>query len=123
MKICKESLGMSDFGTKVALPIAYLLQVHETKNRVWNTTWNVCHIFFIYWWSHGISGSTRLILNKILPILQSIHIPSESLGLLLGIDRFMDMLRTTLNITGDVATAMIIDHSEKKNNYSIYYKK
>ena len=43
-------------------------------------------------------------------------------GIALSIDRLLDMLRTTLNITGDVTTAIIINHEEKKINYDIYYK-
>jgi DAACS family dicarboxylate/amino acid:cation (Na+ or H+) symporter len=35
-------------------------------------------------------------------------IPLEGLGLILGVDRFLDMARTTVNVTGDLAAAVYV---------------
>ena len=34
------------------------------------------------------------------------------LGIILGVDRFLDMCRTTLNVTGDLAAAAVVSRGE-----------
>jgi len=36
-------------------------------------------------------------------------VPAEGIGIILGIDRLLDMCRTTLNVTGDIAVAVCVD--------------
>jgi Na+/H+-dicarboxylate symporter len=45
-------------------------------------------------------------------ILESIGVPSAGIALILGVDRPLDMLRTTNNITGDTMVASVIASSE-----------
>lgn len=47
-------------------------------------------------------------------ILTSVGIPSEGLVLILAIDRPLDMLRTVVNVTGDVAVASIVNKGVSK---------
>ncbi|WP_395945035.1 cation:dicarboxylate symporter family transporter [Brevundimonas sp.] len=35
------------------------------------------------------------------------------MGLILGVDRFLDMCRTTLNVTGDLVLAAVVSRGEK----------
>lgn len=46
-------------------------------------------------------------------VLQTVNVPAQGIALILGVDRLLDMCRTTLNVTGDVATALCIARSEK----------
>jgi Na+/H+-dicarboxylate symporter len=45
-------------------------------------------------------------------ILGLVGIPVEGIGLILGVDRFLDMCRTTLNVTGDLAAAVVVSRGE-----------
>jgi Na+/H+-dicarboxylate symporter len=45
-------------------------------------------------------------------ILQAIHVPVEGIALILGIDRILDMCRTTVNVTGDCMVSVIVAQSE-----------
>ena len=45
-------------------------------------------------------------------ILESVGVPSAGIALILGVDRILDMLRTTVNVTGDATVAVIIADSE-----------
>ena len=54
----------------------------------------------------AIPGGSYVILAM---VLTSVGIPAESLALIIGIDRPLDMLRTSVNVTGDVTVATIID--------------
>jgi len=47
-------------------------------------------------------------------ILQTVGVPAEGIGLVLGVDRILDMSRTVLNVSGDVVTSTIITRLEGK---------
>jgi Na+/H+-dicarboxylate symporter len=54
-------------------------------------------------------------------VLQSVGIPTGSVAILASIDRILDMMRTTINVTGDIARTTIVDNSEgtwDKDKYS-----
>jgi len=55
----------------------------------------------------GVPGGS---LPLILLLLQQVGIPPEGLGLILGADRFLDMCRTTVNVSGDLVIAALVDH-------------
>lgn len=46
-------------------------------------------------------------------VLQTVGVPGEGIGIILGVDRLLDMCRTVLNVTGDVTAAAFIAASEK----------
>jgi DAACS family dicarboxylate/amino acid:cation (Na+ or H+) symporter len=53
----------------------------------------------------GVPGGS---LPVIALILSSLKVPPEGIGLILGVDRFLDMCRTTLNVVGDLVAAQVI---------------
>lgn len=57
----------------------------------------------------GVPGGS---LPVIAMILVMFGIPPEGLGLILGVDRFLDMCRTCVNVTGDLVGTVVISHSE-----------
>lgn len=48
----------------------------------------------------------------LLIVLESIGVPSAGIALILGVDRILDMIRTTVNVTGDAAVSVLIAHQE-----------
>src|SRR3546814_10196261 len=42
-----------------------------------------------------------------------VGVPPKGIGLVLGVDRFLDMCRTTLNVTGDLVAATVVSTGEK----------
>lgn len=60
----------------------------------------------------GVPGGS---LPLIMILLNSVGIPMEGIALILGVDRFLDMCRTTLNVSGDLVIAACVDatHAEK----------
>ena len=59
----------------------------------------------------GVPGSGMIMLSM---VLQSVGLPVEGIALVAGIDRILDMGRTTVNITGDSACAICISATEKE---------
>lgn len=60
----------------------------------------------------GTAGVPAGSLPVIAMILVTFGIPIEGLALILGVDRFLDMCRTTLNVTGDLAAAVYVARGE-----------
>ena len=58
----------------------------------------------------GIPGGSIMML---MIVLDSVGIPVEGLALILGIDRPLDMLRTMVNVTGDMTVSCVVDNGNK----------
>ena len=59
----------------------------------------------------GIPGGSLPVVAMILAMFE---IPPEGLALILGVDRLLDMCRTTLNVTGDLVIATCVADSEAR---------
>jgi DAACS family dicarboxylate/amino acid:cation (Na+ or H+) symporter len=56
----------------------------------------------------GTAGVPAGSLPVIALILGGVGVPPEGIGLILGVDRFLDMCRTTLNVVGDLVAATVV---------------
>lgn len=63
----------------------------------------------------GTAGVPAGSLPVIAMILGMVGVPPEGLGLIVGVDRFLDMLRTTVNVTGDLAAAVYVAKGEERD--------
>lgn len=45
-------------------------------------------------------------------VLIMVNVPAEGIAIILGVDRFLDMSRTILNVTGDITCAAYVAKSE-----------
>jgi DAACS family dicarboxylate/amino acid:cation (Na+ or H+) symporter len=61
----------------------------------------------------GTAGVPAGSIPVIAMILGLVHVPVEGIGMILGVDRFLDMCRTTLNVTGDLAAAVVVSRGEE----------
>ena len=61
----------------------------------------------------GTAGVPAGSIPVVAMILGMVGVPVEGIGLILGVDRFLDMCRTTLNVTGDLAAAVVISRGEE----------
>ena len=63
------------------------------------------------------AGTITLVL-----ILQQFGLPLEAIGIILAVDRILDMLRTSVNVTGDAAVSCIVAESESMLDKNIFNK-
>lgn len=68
----------------------------------------------------GFPGGSMVMMGM---VLSSVGIPLEGIGIILGIDRILEMLRTMINITGDCTVTLIVDKMEGTFNQKTYYSK
>ncbi|MDQ0214722.1 Na+/H+-dicarboxylate symporter [Oikeobacillus pervagus] len=64
--------------------------------------------------SVGTAGVPGVGLILLAMVLSSVGLPVEGIGLILGIDRILDMTRTAINISGDAACAVYVAETEKR---------
>ena len=55
-------------------------------------------------------------------ILSSLGLPLDAIGLILAVDRILDMIRTSVNVTGDSAVACIVADSENLLDKEVFNK-
>lgn len=53
-------------------------------------------------------------------VFSQVGLPLEAIGLILGVDRIIDMTRTAVNVTGDAVVTSIVAKSEGKMDVEIY---
>lgn len=65
----------------------------------------------------GVPGVGLIMLSM---VFTQVGLPVEGIGLVLGVDRLMDMIRTAVNVSGDAAVSSIVAKSEGKLDLAIY---
>jgi len=135
MKVCQERLGVSNSSTSFILPLGAAMNMDGMAIYL-----GICSIFFaqacgvdLHMHDYalimltatlgsiggaGVPGSSMVMLPM---ILSTVGIPIEGVALIAGIDRILDMIRTTVNITGDATITLIIDRTEGNLNEEVYY--
>lgn len=137
MSQLQEKLGVSKTNSNFLMPLGVCINMDGTAIYL-----GICALFFAQ--SYGIDLTTQnyfmLVLTCTLGsigaagipsgsiifmsmVLTSVGLPIEGIGIILGIDRILDMVRTTINITGDSAITLIVDKSEGALDEKTYYSK
>ena len=70
--------------------------------------------------SIGTAGIPSAGIIMLTVIFTQIGIPLEGITLLLGVDRLLDMMRTSVNVSGDICISCVIASSENKINESVF---
>ncbi len=126
IKLCEEKLGVSKEVSAFVLPLGATINMDGTALYQ-----AVAAVFIAQALGLGLdlTAQFQIVLTAILAsigtaavpgagiimliiILEAIGIPSEGIALILGVDRILDMCRTTVNVTGDAAVAVTVDKFE-----------
>ena len=65
----------------------------------------------------GVPGVGLIMLSM---VFVQVGLPVEGIGLILGVDRLLDMVRTSVNITGDAVVTCVVAKSEKELDMSVF---
>jgi Na+/H+-dicarboxylate symporter len=134
MQVCKNRMGVSDSSTSFVLPLGASINMNGLSIKL-----GLSVIFFAQAMGVELAMSDYIIIILtgtlgsiggagipgsfiiMLPImLTSVGLPIEGVALLVGIDRVLDLLSTTINITGDAAITLVIDNSEGTFDKTMY---
>ncbi|MCF6288925.1 MAG: dicarboxylate/amino acid:cation symporter [Proteobacteria bacterium] len=70
--------------------------------------------------SIGTAGVPGVGLIMLATVLTQVGIPVEGIGIIIGVDRLLDMTRTAVNVTGDCAVTCIVAKSEGKLDIDVF---
>jgi DAACS family dicarboxylate/amino acid:cation (Na+ or H+) symporter len=62
----------------------------------------------------GAAGVPSGAIQVLVLVLEAVGLPGEGIALVIGVDRLIDMARTAVNVTGDMATAAYVARSEAR---------
>jgi len=132
MKSTQENLGVSKEISSFVLPLGATINMDGTALYQ-----GVCALFVAQVYGIGLSVSQMLVivltgtlasigtagvpgagLIMLTLTLQSVGLPLEGIALIAGIDRILDMARTTVNITGDAVASVYVQNSENRRQTS-----
>ncbi len=65
----------------------------------------------------GVPGAGLIMLSL---VLTTVGLPMEGLAIIAGIDRILDMARTSVNVCGDLAVSVLVGKSENELDETIY---
>jgi len=53
-------------------------------------------------------------------VFSQVGLPIEGIGLIIGVDRILDMVRTAVNVSGDLVVSTVVAKSEGKINLDVF---
>ena len=126
MERCEEELGVSEEVSSFVLPLGATINmdgtalyqavaavfIAQTLNMSLDLSAQLTIVLTTVLASIGTAAVPGAGIVMLVIILESVGVPSAGIALILGVDRILDMLRTTVNVTGDATVAVIIADSE-----------
>jgi Na+/H+-dicarboxylate symporter len=136
MKVAEEKLGVSKGTANFVLPLGSTVNMDGTAIYLGISTVFVAGIvgvdlslgdylsviFTATVASIGAAGVPGVALIMMSMVFASIGLPIEAIAIIAGVDRLLDMFRTTVNVTGDLAISVVIDRSEGNFDEKTFYK-
>ena len=134
MQVCRQRLGVSETSTSFVLPLGASINMDGLAIKLGLSVMFFAQIMGIELSLNdymiivltgtlgsiggaGIPGSFIIML----PImLTSVGLPIEGVALLVGVDRVLDLLSTTINITGDATITLVVDSTEGTLDRDMY---
>jgi len=137
MKVAEDKLGVSKGTANFVLPLGSTVNMDGTAIYLGISTVFVAGlvgvdltignyltvIFTATLASIGAAGIPGVALVMMSMVFASIGLPIEAIAIIAGVDRLLDMVRTTVNVTGDLAISVVIDRSEGTFDQALYDSK
>lgn len=128
MEVCEKELGVSDEVSSFVLPLGATINMDGTalyqavaamfisqalglELTLGNQLTIVLTAVLASIGSAAVPGAGIIML---VIVLESVGIPSAGIALIVGVDRLLDMIRTTINVSGDATVSVIIANSENQ---------
>ncbi|MGJ3243701.1 MAG: dicarboxylate/amino acid:cation symporter [Opitutales bacterium] len=137
MEVCEEELGVDKSVASFTVPLGATINMDGTAIMQ-----GVATVFIAqaYTMGLGITDYLMVILTATLAsigtagvpgvglimlsmVLTQVGLPVEGIGLVLGVDRLLDMVRTAVNITGDASISCIVANSEGKLDHERFNRR
>lgn len=134
LKDAREKLGIHDRVAKLVLPLGMTLNSNGSAMHMAITIITISQIYQV---EYGMGDYVYIALlaalaslaNAVVPgaglvslaiVVPQMNLPIESIALFAGVEWFVGMLRTILNVSADATTAFIVAKSEDAVDYEVF---
>ena len=134
MRTVTERLGVDNSLASFSVPFGATINLDGTAIMQGVATVFVANVYGI---ELGLTGYLTVILMSVLAsigtagvpgvglimlsmVFTQVNLPVEGIGLLLGVDRLMDMFRTAVNVSGDAMVTTVVASSEGKIDVDVF---
>ncbi|ACX95933.1 dicarboxylate/amino acid:cation symporter [Halothiobacillus neapolitanus] len=134
LRVITEKMGVDNSVASFTVPFGATINMDGTAIMQGVATVFIANIYGI---DLGITGYLTVIMMSVLAsigtagvpgvglimlsmVFYQVGLPVEGIGLILGVDRLMDMIRTAVNISGDAVVSAIVANSEQKLDQKTY---
>lgn len=134
LKDAREKLGIEERVSKLVLPLGMTLNSNGSAMHMAITVITIAQIYgveysmtnYIY---IAFLAALASLANAVVPgaglvslaiVVPQMNLPIESIALFAGVEWFVGMLRTILNVTADTTTALIVAKTEDAIDYDIF---
>ena len=126
MTVAEKKLGVSERVSSFVLPLGATINMDGTALYQGVAVMFIAQVFGIelHWGAQlmvvmtatlasiGAAGVPSAGIITLVLVLQQAGVPETGIALILGVDRILDMLRTSVNVTGDLSAAAFVARSE-----------
>ena len=136
LKDSREKLGIHDRVAKLVLPLGMTLNSNGSAMHMAITVVTIAQIYGV---DYGVGdyiyiaflAALASLANAVVPgaglvslaiVVPQMNLPIESIALFAGVEWFVGMLRTILNVSADATTAFIVAKTEDAIDYEVFNK-
>ena len=126
LSVVKEKLNVSERVASFVIPLGATINMDGTAIMQGVATVFIAHVYHVNLSlsqyitvvvmatlaSIGTAGVPSVGLITLAMVLKQVGLPVEGIGLIMGIDRLLDMCRTMVNVTGDAMVACVVQRFE-----------
>ena len=134
LRTVTERMGVNNSVASFTIPFGATINMDGTAIMQGTATIFIANLYGV---DLGISGYLTVILMSVLAsigtagvpgvglimlsmVFSQVGLPIEGIGLILGVDRILDMLRTAVNVGGDAAVTVIVAKMENEMDVAVY---
>ncbi|CAG0902313.1 unnamed protein product [Cyprideis torosa] len=134
LRTVTERLGVNNSVASFTVPFGATINMDGTAIMQGVATVFIANVYNV---DLGISGYLTVIIMSVLAsigtagvpgvglimlsmVFSQVGLPIEGIGLILGVDRLLDMIRTAVNVTGDAVVSTIVAKSEGKLDIAVF---
>ncbi|NND00111.1 MAG: cation:dicarboxylase symporter family transporter, partial [Gammaproteobacteria bacterium] len=134
MRTVQERMGVDRSVSAFSVPFGATINMDGTAMMQGVATVFIANMYGI---ELGMSGYAMVIATAVLAsigtaavpgvglimltlVFNQVGLPVEGIGIILGVDRLLDMVRTAVNVTGDAMVTAVVAKSENRMDLGIY---
>jgi len=134
LRVCEERLGVNNQIAAFSIPLGATINMNGTVmmqgiatvfiSQLYGVDLTLAQLLTVVGMATiaavGTAGVPSAGMVMLASVLAQVGLPVEAIGIILSVDRLLDMARTVVNVSGDAAVACIVANSENQLDRELY---